>query len=77
MQEISHFTQLIAITHLPQIASKAKHHYLVYKEVINNKTLSFIKKLNEDERVVEIAKMISNEVVTQSSLETAKNLIHS
>ena len=77
MQEIARFSQVIAITHLPQIASKSAVHYLVYKLDDKTKTYSHIKRLSEEERVVEIAKMISNEEVSESSLQAAKTLLNS
>jgi DNA repair protein RecN (Recombination protein N) len=75
MQEIARFTQVIAITHLPQIASKANTHYLVYKQDDKEKTYSEIKRLSPQERIVEIAKMISNEEVSESTLQAAKVLL--
>ena len=75
MQEIANFTQVIAITHLPQIASKANSHYFVYKQDDKEKTYSQIKRLSPQERVVEIAKMISNEEVSETTLQAAKVLL--
>jgi len=75
MQEIARFTQVIAITHLPQIASKADTHYLVYKQDDTEKTYSEIKRLTPQERIVEIAKMISNEEVSESTLQAARELL--
>ena len=77
MQEIARFTQVIAITHLPQIASKADTHYLVYKQDDTEKTYSEIKRLTPQERIVEIAKMISNEEVSESTLQAARELLKS
>ena len=54
MRSISRNTQLISITHLPQIASKSEKHIKVYKEVINSSTKTRIKILNKEERIVEI-----------------------
>jgi DNA repair protein RecN (Recombination protein N) len=76
MQEIARFTQVIAITHLPQIAGKAKVHYLVYKQDDKEKTYSQIKRLSQQERIVEIAKMISNEELSPSTLQAAKTLLN-
>ncbi|MDR2407796.1 MAG: DNA repair protein RecN [Bacteroidales bacterium] len=76
MQEIARFIQVIAITHLPQIASKAKAHYLVYKKDDKEKTCSQIKRLSQEERVVEIAKMISNEKLSDSTLQAAQSLLN-
>ena len=76
MQEIARFSQVIAITHLPQIASKASIHYLVYKQNDGKKTRSYIKRLSQQERIVEIAKMISNEEISDSSLQAAQTLLN-
>ncbi len=76
MQEIARFSQVIAITHLPQIASKASIHYLVYKQNDKKKTCSYIKRLSQQERVIEIAKMISNEEISDSFLQAAQTLLN-
>lgn len=67
--------QVIAITHLPQIAGKGNTHYFVYKQIENNITRTFIKKLNNDERIVEIAKMIGGEKPSAVAMENAKELL--
>jgi DNA repair protein RecN (Recombination protein N) len=67
--------QLIAITHLPQIAGRGEAHYFVYKEVTNTKTFSKVRKLNADERIVEIAKMLSGEKPSAVAIENAKELL--
>lgn len=67
--------QVITITHLPQIASKGAHHLFVYKQDEEEKTTSFIKELNKDERITEIAKMLSTGNPTQSALKNAKELL--
>jgi DNA repair protein RecN (Recombination protein N) len=67
--------QVISITHLPQIASKGTFHLFVYKEDQKNKTISYIKALNKDERVVEIAKMLSTGTPTPSAIKNAKDLL--
>ncbi len=69
--------QIICITHLPQIASKGNWHYLVYKEDTDSQTLSHIRPLNDDERIMEIAHMLSGTNVTQAALENAKQLLKS
>ena len=73
--EMSKNHQLIAISHLPQIAAKADSHYFVFKENKNGKTISNINLLNQDERVEEIAKILSDEEITESARETARGLI--
>jgi len=75
MSDIARFSQVIAVTHLPQIASKAQEHYLIYKELADEKTISSIKQLTAEERIVEIAKMISNEKISPSSIAAAKVLL--
>ena len=67
--------QVIAITHLPQIAGKGDQHYWVYKSELNRTTTTFIKQLSSNERVEEIAKMLSNEIVTDSAVKTANELL--
>jgi DNA repair protein RecN (Recombination protein N) len=69
--------QVISITHLPQIASKGQHHLFVYKNDDKEKTRSFIKVLNKDERTVEIAKMLSTGKPTESAIKNAKDLLSS
>ena len=67
--------QIVAITHLAQVASKADHHYKVYKSNINNKVVTNINKLGNSERVDEIALMISGENVTESAINQASELL--
>ena len=67
--------QIIAITHLPQIAGMADHHYSVEKVLNNERMISKIRVLNEDERIEEIAKILSGENITEASLKSAKELI--
>ncbi len=69
--------QVITITHLPQIASKGSNHLFVFKEEKNKKTYSRIKNLNAEERVVEIAKMLSTQNPTDAALKNAKELLKS
>ncbi|NQV01715.1 MAG: DNA repair protein RecN, partial [Bacteroidia bacterium] len=67
--------QVIVITHLPQIAGKGSAHYWVYKEDINGTARSKIRRLTLDERVEEIAKMVSSDRLTEASYQTAKELL--
>jgi DNA repair protein RecN (Recombination protein N) len=76
MQHMSTSMQVIAITHLPQMAAKARTHYRVYKRLHNGQTISELKSLNPDEHVHAIASMISNETVTDSAIQAAKELIN-
>lgn len=66
--------QVIAITHLPQIAARGQHHYVVFKEESAN-TRSHIRQLQPDERVVEIAHMLSGKNVTDAAISNAKELL--
>lgn len=68
--------QVITITHLPQIASKGNHHLFVYKKDDDDKTISYIRELKHDERVTEIAKMLSTGKPSQSALVNAKELLN-
>jgi DNA repair protein RecN (Recombination protein N) len=67
--------QVLAITHLPQIAGKAKVHYSVYKNMSASTTVSGIRRLTPEERVEELAKMISGNDITVSSRQTARELL--
>jgi DNA repair protein RecN (Recombination protein N) len=69
--------QVINITHLPQIASKGSHHFLVYKDQENNLTETRIRLLNSTERVTEIAKMLSGEKISEAAITNAKHLLNS
>ena len=73
LKELSKFYQIFVISHQPHICSVANHHYLVYKE--NNK--SFIKKLTKDEKIKEIARMVSGKEIKTEALEFAKKLLQS
>jgi len=76
MREISSENQLIAISHLPQIASKAKIHLKVVKKVKSENTVSDIIQLNTEQRVEEIAKLLSGKEITNAAFENAKVLLN-
>ncbi len=76
MKEMSRNMQLFAITHLPQIAAKGDSHFKVFKSTIADDTQSELKLLNEEERVLEIAQMLSGAVVSDSALNHAKSLLN-
>lgn len=76
MKQMSTKMQVFAITHLPQIASKGNQHYKVFKVTQNNDTISEIKLLNENERIVEIAEMLSGKDISQSAINHAKALLN-
>jgi DNA repair protein RecN (Recombination protein N) len=77
LKSLANFYQVISITHLPQIAGLADHHFIVEKNTNDRRVVSSIKKLNENERVREVAKLMSGENVTEASLEGARELINS
>lgn len=75
LKEFSTTTQIINITHLPQIAAKGNAHFLVYKYEENRKTFTSIRQLEEIERVEELAKMVGGDNVTDTTLKTAQELL--
>jgi DNA repair protein RecN (Recombination protein N) len=75
MKEMASGHQLIAISHLPQIAARGQAHYFVYKDNSEKKTISTIKLLNENERVEEIAKMIGGNKPSKVAMENAQELL--
>ena len=77
LKELSESHQIISITHLPQIAAFADHHYSVYKKVVNERVVSSIQKLSDSESVTEIAKLLSGEKISQANIEAAQELINS
>ena len=76
MKEMSHTMQIFAITHLPQIAAKGNAHFKVFKSTVGEDTQSELQLLNEEERVIEIAQMLSGAVVSDSALNHAKSLLN-
>ena len=76
MKKMSQNRQVFAITHLPQIASKGDAQYKVSKETIADNTISKIVRLNDEERIVEIAEMLSGKQITDSALTHAKTLLN-
>ena len=75
MQTMSEKIQVISITHLAQVASKGKKHYKVLKKEKGGTTISEILELNKEERIEEIAKMISGEIVSNSAISYAKEML--
>ena len=76
MLKMSKKMQIISITHLPQVAAKGNHHYNIYKYESLGATNTEIKKLNNRERVEEIAKMLSGDKISSSALNHAKQLLN-
>lgn len=75
MREMANRMQVLAITHLPQLAAAGNCHFKVYKEDGEESTVSRIRRLNEEERVLEIAGMMSGSVVNEAALENARFLL--
>ncbi len=76
MKEMSTQMQIFAITHLPQIAAKGNEHFKVFKSTVGDDTQSELKLLTTEERVVEIAQMLSGNVISDSALNHAKALLN-
>ena len=75
MEDMGKNMQVFTITHLPQIACRGNAHFEVYKYVAENNTKSNLKLLNMEQRVSEIAKMLSGDKLTEAALQNAKNLL--
>jgi DNA repair protein RecN (Recombination protein N) len=75
LRELANRHQVISITHTPQIAARANHHFLVYKFIDKDTTISSVKLLEEKERVNEIAVMLSGNPPSKSALDNAKELL--
>jgi DNA repair protein RecN (Recombination protein N) len=75
LKSLSEYYQVISITHLPQIAGLADEHFIVEKRTIDQRVVSSIKHLNENDRVREVAKLMSGENVTEASLNGARELM--
>ncbi len=76
MQNISKSNQVIVISHLPQIASKAKTHLKVSKQIVDDKTTSTVHKLSNEDRVEEIAKLLSGKNITDAAIKNALDLLN-
>lgn len=74
LRQMSEKVQVISITHLPQIASKADAHFFVFKEDTKKRSFTNMRLLSQDERYEEVAKMLSNDAVSEVALQAAKNL---
>jgi DNA repair protein RecN (Recombination protein N) len=76
MKEMSTQMQIFAITHLPQIAAKGTEHFKVFKSTVGEDTQSELKLLTSEERIIEIAQMLSGTVISDSALNHAKALLN-
>lgn len=75
MQAMSSDIQVIAITHLPQIAAKGQQHYRVYKNENGEQTKTYIQQLSQSERVTEIAQLLSGKNITEASIRNAEEML--
>jgi len=76
LKNMSQSMQIFCITHLPQIAASGNHHIKIYKEDINEITVTRLKKLNKEDRVHELAEMIGGKTLTDAALNHAKELLN-
>ncbi len=75
LEDMSTHMQILAITHLPQVAGKGKNHYKVFKNNKQNKTITSIEKLTHEQRIEEIAKLLGTGNITPINIENAKELL--
>jgi DNA repair protein RecN (Recombination protein N) len=76
MKKMAQNMQVISITHLPQIAARGKNHYKIFKDENNSIVETKITKLNNNERIAEIARLLSGSTISQEAVENAKTLIN-
>ena len=77
LKEVSAHQQVICITHLPQIAGYGDTHYSVVKETRKDRTITRVERLSQDERIMEIARMLGGEKITDTTLRHAREMIES
>jgi len=77
LDKMSNQVQLLAITHLPQVAAKAKHHFKVEKKLVSERTLTSVRLLNQDEHIHEVARLMSGEEISEAAILNAKTLMNS
>lgn len=77
LSSMGEYMQVINITHLPQVASRGKRHYHVYKDDSGESTITRVKLLSMDERILEVARLLSGREITETSIENAKELFQS
>ncbi len=76
MRKIGKKKQIIAVTHLPQVAAKGEHHFMIYKEIKSGVTNTLIRQLNKEERVSELAKLLSGKQITATAKQNAEELLN-
>ena len=75
LSEMGRYMQVVNITHLPQVAARGKGHYHVYKDDTEHSTITRVKLLNDEERIHEVAKLLSGSEVTETALKNARELL--
>ncbi|MGI8495086.1 MAG: DNA repair protein RecN, partial [Pyrinomonadaceae bacterium] len=75
LRELSKNYQVLCVTHQPQVASLADHHFFVEKEAVKNRTKVSIRELNKDEKVEEIARMLTGAEITETARKHAKEML--
>lgn len=75
MEKIARNMQVVAITHLPQVAAKGNSHYMVYKTDLKDRTVSNVRRLSGDERVKELARMLSGRKLNEAAIQNARSLL--
>jgi DNA repair protein RecN (Recombination protein N) len=75
LRNLADFHQIVAITHLPQIAAMSHHHFVVEKSEHDGRTVTSIRRLDQEEHTTEVARLVSGEDVTESSIRTARELM--
>ena len=75
LSRMGEYMQVVNITHLPQVASRGNRHYHVYKDDVGESTFTRIRLLSPDERVIEVARLLSGSEVTESALKNARELL--
>jgi DNA repair protein RecN (Recombination protein N) len=75
LKNVARKQQVLCITHLPQVAAYADHHYRVEKRVVDGRTATAVSLLGEDERVTEMARMLGGVKITDTTLEHAREMI--
>jgi DNA repair protein RecN (Recombination protein N) len=75
LRELAEHRQVIAISHLPQIAGQARHQWRIEKALVNSRSVTRLLRLAPEERVVELARMLAGETITPSAMANARELL--
>jgi len=76
MDHMGKYMQVMTITHLPQVAAKGAHHFKVFKETRDGSTFTQLKKLQQQERIEEVAQMLAGDALSDTALQHAKELLN-